>query len=194
MRRGHTRRCHTPGRAGTADRRAETKAARICTPGNSQAAYLVPPGHRRGAGARCEASHQRGAPSLAQGGVRCDPRNLASAGGDTQSRAQQGQVEELAGGAFGEDHLARRAAAFEDAPGLGQPRRAPQRRAFVVDVCEGHHGTLHAARRQLAEHERVYPAHPRQSGALRGASTPARADHRVAGGRGAGMESGPDTL
>ena len=64
-----------------ANRRTEAKAPRTCTPGNGQALEPVPSGHRRGTGARGEASHKRGAPSLAQGRVHRDPRNLASAEG-----------------------------------------------------------------------------------------------------------------
>ncbi len=115
-----------------ADRRTEAKAPRICAPGNGQALEPVPSGHRRGAGARTQAHYQRGAPSLAQGRVHCDPRNLASTEGGAQRRAEPLRVEKLAGGAFGEDYLARRIAAFENTLGLGQPYRTPHNAELLL--------------------------------------------------------------
>jgi hypothetical protein len=65
---------------------------------------------------------------------------------------------------------------------------------LFVDVRQRDHGTLHAAGRQLVEHERVYPAHPCASSTGRRASAPARADHRMAGGDGTRMESRSDAF
>ena len=45
-------------------RKAQTKAPRICASGDGQALDSIPPGYGRGAGARGETGHQRGAPSL----------------------------------------------------------------------------------------------------------------------------------
>jgi hypothetical protein len=169
-------------------------ASRIRTSGNGQALDSVSSGHRRGSGARGEADDQRDTPSLAQGGTSGHRREFAGEGDGTRPRGEPLRVEELAGGAVGEDPPARRTAAFADACGLGQPHRPPQRRAPVVDVLEGGHGALHAAWGQLAEHERIHPAHPCRTGTLRRASTLSRADHRVAGGSGSWVESGPNTV
>ena len=172
-----------------------TTAPRVRAQWHGQAFDPVPPGLRRGAGERRRELRQRSsAPPLAQGATGGDPRLPAASAKEPRSAREPGRVEELARRAFREDDAARRAAFVEDVVGFGQSRRAQNARASAVDVRPGHHGALHAAGRQLAEHDRVDPTHPRAPSAGRTTSAQARGDHRVAGGDGARVESGSDTF
>src|SRR3954462_4108495 len=47
---------------------------------------------------------------------------------------------------------------------VGQPHRSEEHRNADVAVPARHYAALYAARRQLAEHGRVHPAHPQAAG------------------------------
>src|SRR4051794_25129189 len=62
---------------------------------------------------------------------------------------------------------------------VGQPHRSEEHRNADVAVPAWHHAALYAARRQLAEHGRVHPAHP-QAPRLGGPAPPvARRDRHL---------------
>jgi hypothetical protein len=141
--------------------------------------------------------HQRGAPSLAQGGAGSHPRPAAGAAGAARGGEPRGESAVLgtvAGRAERPHHPTRGPAAAPDAAHPGQPDRALHSRLRPLAVRAWHHAALHSAWRQLAEHGGIHPADPQAPRVGRPSSTDTGGDHCLARGGRLWVEPGADAL
>ncbi|CAA9580787.1 MAG: Integrase, catalytic region, partial [uncultured Thermomicrobiales bacterium] len=139
---------------------------------------------------RGDALPQRGAPRLAPSGARRRPRRAPA----RRARRPGGHAGGLGGVASGTRppvHPAGGVAAVATAAGLGQPRRPQDARSRPLALRARRHAALHPARRVVAEHGRVDPAHPEAP--RPGGDPPGKpaGHHRRAGGDGARLEPRP---
>src|SRR4051794_32900531 len=188
-----------PGRAAAGRQLATARppgdpAARVCPGWHLQGPDPVPSRDGTGAPPAGQQLHQPDPAWLAQGAARGDPGGAAGTRCAARCGSAPRRVGGLAGRPGGALHLARRAAAPAHAPGVGQPGRPQDGRDGGLAVPARHHAALHPARRQLAEHGRVHPAHPETAHARRPASAEPGRDRRLVSADRRGLEPATHAL
>src|SRR3954465_5800781 len=188
-----------PGRAAAGRQLATARppgdpAARVRPGWHLQGPDPVPSRDGTGAPPAGQQLHQPDPAWLAQGAARGDPGGAAGTRCAARCGSAPRRVGGLAGRPGGALHLARRAAAPAHAPGVGQPGRPQDGRDGGLAVPARHHAALHPARRQLAEHGRVHPAHPEAAHARRPASAEPGRDRRLVPADRRGLEPATHAL
>ncbi|CAA9272376.1 MAG: Integrase, catalytic region, partial [uncultured Acetobacteraceae bacterium] len=123
--------------------------------------------------------HQPGPAWLAQGQAGGDPGDAAGVRHAGRCGGNPCRLGGVAGRPGGTLRLARRTAAPTHAPRVGQPHRPQDGRDGGLALPARHHAALHSARRQLAEHGRVHPAHPQATHPRRPAPAEPGRDRRL---------------
>src|SRR4051812_2713648 len=188
-----------PGRAAAGRQLATARppgdpAARVCPGWHLQGPDPVPSRDGTGPPPAGQQLPQPDPAWLAQGAARGDPGGAAGTRCAARCGGAPRRVGGLAGRPGGALHLARRAAAPAHAPGVGQPGRPQDGRDGGLAVPARHHAALHPARRQLAEHGRVHPAHPEAAHARRPASAEPGRDRRLVPADRRGLEPATHAL
>src|SRR5450755_1265859 len=182
-----------PRPALAAPRRARPLSARIPPAGHGQTADLIPPGQWPGARQRGAEYGERRRASLAGRRIDRDPGRAARAD-PPATGGEPALLGALAGGTHGAPEPASRPTAAAHAAGAGQSDRPLHRCVRPLAVRAWHSATLYPAEWILLEPGGINPADPQAARPQGAATTVTAADHQLAGGPSARVESAPHAV
>lgn len=164
-------------------------AARVCPGWHMQDPDPVPSRNWTSAPPAGQQLHQLGPAWLAQGQAGGDPGGAAGVRRASRCGGDPCRLGGLAGRPGGALHLARPATTAAHAPRVGQSHRSQDRRDGSLALPAWGHAALHTARRQLAEHGRIRPAHSQATHARRPAPAEPEGDRSLVPTDRTGLES-----